>query len=837
MIFLLITIFVVSFGTILFELTLTRIFSIILWYDYAFMAISIAFFGLGIGAITVYISKSKAKIDEEKHKETDGGFIPSRIVQSSLTFAISIPIFLFIIAYILPPNINFIYLFYLASSIPFFFAGMTMALIYTSMPKEISKLYFVDLGAAAIATLILDPFMQKLGAESTLLSLAVIVSAFSVAALLFLLKSGHKTKGSSKQLLKIGNKTKSYVIIVLAVTTIITVVNIYSFDKILSIQPGESKGLHYKLADPSVKLLATVWNSFSRVDVLQNSSIDLSKDRKLASILIDADASTDVQRWNGSVSDLQWLRGRMEYLPYDILGDRSINNTLVVGSGGGDDVLVALVGGSKKVTAVEINPSVVSEAKKFGKLAGNLFERTDVDLFIDDGRRFISSSISKYDIIIIRLVDSWAAQLAGGYALSENYLYTVEAFRDYLQHLDQNNGLLSMVRWNIELPRLMPLLIESLRQEEAGKTIDEIARQIVVIENCREPGRCNDETAMSPVLVLVKNSPFNNSELNIIKNKVAKNNAKIIAMAGQIVQPPYDSLLSTNNSDENSHLENTPTNNNPSTTTPNWQRPVSGLKLPTDDSPFYFAKELVPKQMITLLETILILSAVLTAILIYYSRINRIQKNGHIGFHILFVILIGLGFIFLEITFIQKFLLLLGTPILALTVILFSILLSTGIGSYLSGRLFAKEPFKAIAVSIPILVGIVLAYYILLQEIIYSNIILELPQRIALTLALLFPVGIVMGFQFPSIIRMAYSPPQLGSKAEQSDKEKNTVITLLWGVNVIASVVGTVVTVISSMIIGFSGNLLIAAGFYMAALCSVVFIRQSEKLHIVTENM
>src|SRR5206468_6942110 len=350
MIFLLITIFVVSFGTILFELTLTRIFSIILWYDYAFMAISIAFFGLGIGAITVYISKSKAKIDEEKHKEIDGAFIPSRIVQSSLTFAISIPIFLFIVVYILPPNINFIYLFYLASSIPFFFAGMTMALIYTSMPKEISKLYFVDLGGAAIATLILDPFMQKLGAESTLLSLAVIVSAFSVAALLFLLKSAHKTKGSSKELLKIGNKTKSYVIIVLAVTTIITVANIYSFDKILSIQPGESKGLHHTLADPSVKLLSTVWNSFSRVDVSQNSSLDISKDRKLASIVIDADAGTNVPRWNGSVSDLQWLKGGMDYLPYDISGDRSISNTLIVGSGGGWDVLNGLAGGSKKVT-------------------------------------------------------------------------------------------------------------------------------------------------------------------------------------------------------------------------------------------------------------------------------------------------------------------------------------------------------------------------------------------------------------------------------------------------------------------------------------------------------
>ena len=533
------------------------------------------------------------------------------------------------------------------------------------------------------------------------------------------------------------------------------------------------------------------------------------------------------------MSDLQWIKWQTDFLPYEIAGNRTINNTLIVGSGGGGDVLMALAGGSKKVTAVEINPSIISEVKKFGKLAGNLYERKDVDLYIDDGRRFISSTHSKYDVIFIRLVDSWAAQLAGGYALSENYLYTVEAFQQYLRHLDQNNGLLSMVRWNIELPRLMPLLIESLRQEQPGKRTDDIARQIVVIEDCGQ--RCSEDKALSRVLVLVKNSPFSNSELNLIKNKVAQNSAKFIAMAGQNVESPYRSLLYTDISDENFGQESLLTTDDV-LVSQNWQRPNSGLKLPTDDSPFYFAKEPVPKQMITLLGTILILSAVLTAILIYYSRINKIQKNGHIRFHILFVILIGLGFIFLEITFIQKFLLLLGTPILALTVILFSILLSTGIGSYLSGRLFAKDPFKAIAVSIPILVGIVVIYYIFLQEIIYSNIILQLPLGILLSLALLSPVGIVMGFQFPSIIRMAYTPTQAGLK-EESDREKNTVITLLWGVNVIASVVGTVLTVISSMTVGFNGNLLIAAGLYLGALCSVVSIRQRQKLHIVTQSI
>jgi hypothetical protein len=181
----------------------------------------------------------------------------------------------------------------------------------------------------------------------------------------------------------------------------------------------------------------------------------------------------------------------------------------------------------------------------------------------------------------------------------------------------------------------------------------------------------------------------------------------------------------------------------------------------------------------------------------------------------IFVLFIGLGFMFLEITFIQKFLLLLGTPIMALTVILFSILLSSGIGSYLSGRLFRKNPYKAIVISIPLLVGIVLTYYGLLQEIIYSGITLQLPQRIALTFALISPAGLLMGFQFPSIIRTA-------SMHSVKNNHIDGDITLLWGINVIASVIATVLTAISSMVIGFNGNLLIGAGLYVGALVSVI---------------
>jgi len=685
-----------------------------------------------------------------------------------------------------------------------------MSLIFFAMPREVSKLYFIDLVGAAAATLMLDPLMQRLGAESVLLSAALLVISPSlIAALALSTPSSQKKNVLNTPVIE--NKIKLSGIIVLAASAILLATNTDA--NILAIKPGENKGLHYQLAKPSeFEHLSTQWNSFSRIDVTRQLNPQDSDDgdnngrsRALSAIAIDADADTPVFKWNGSSADLVWLKKFMDYLPFEMSND--VNNTLVIGSGGGEDVLVALAGGSKKVTAVEINPLIISRAKQFGSSAGNLYERKEVELFIDDGRRFISSSDSKYDRIVIKLVDSWAAQLAGGYALSENYLYTVEAFRQYLRHLDEDNGMLVMVRWNFELPRLMPLVAESLRQEKKGGSSEDIRKQILVVEN--RPGlyfESNNKQTIYPVLLIIKNNPFTDSEINLAKERIANNNARVIAMPGGYIQPPYDTLLLDKNYYHNQQLQESDL------------RAILKLKPPTDDSPFYFAKEQVPNQMILLLETVLGVSAVLALLLIYYSRRNRaltITSSTSSWFHMIFVIFIGLGFMFLEITFIQKFLLLLGTPIMALTIILFSILLSSGIGAYLSGRLFHKNPYKAVVVSIPLLVGIVLAYYGLLQGIIDSAIILQLPQRILLTFALLSPAGLLMGFQFPSITRMASTHSNQG---EHSDEN----ITLLWGINVIASVIATVLTAISSMVIGFNGNLLLGAGLYLGALASAI---------------
>lgn len=812
--FLMAVLFFASLATILFELSLTRVFSIVLWYDYAFMAISVAFFGLGIGSLLVHMQKDQ-KVERKGRlwkllsvPKMTPPELTKKLIQYSVAYAASVPVFIFIVTQI-PPDPSFIYLFYLASSVPFFFAGSIMALIFFAMPRQITKLYFADLIGASSAALLLDPLMLGLGAESVLLFTALLVAGSAIiGALLLAARNGGGMPVLAGRSKLTASAIFAGVVAMLVLGSPALAATTRSpaslgIDDFLKVDPGPNKGLYWQLKHPELfEHASTQWNSFSRIDVTrqidfsqQDTSGDnpIRSERELANIIIDADAGTPIFRWNGQVDELAWMEQYMDHLPYELT---DTDETLVIGSGGGQDILMALAGGSDRVTAVEINPLIVSAVRSFGDSAGNVYDHPQVDLHIDDGRHFVGSSGEKYDVITIKLVDSWAAQLAGGYALSENYLYTVEAFQQYYRHLD-DDGMLAMIRWNFELPRLMPVVAESVARE-TGKSPEDVVEHIVVLED--RPGlyfgREDDTQTYYPVLVMVKSSPFTDEELQLVSERAQAGRAEVSVLAGEQVEPPYDMLFSTGERADYDQYVASQMGINP--------------KITTDDSPFYFARDLVPRQMILLLGTVLAISAAISVVLVRHARKTKAKAQdgfakGGAAF-VLFAVCIGLGFMILEITFIQKFLLLLGTPIMALTVILFSILLSSGIGAYFSGRLFQDKPHSAVFASVPVLAGIILFYLFSLQGIIDSYIAMDLPSRAALTFALLSPAGFMMGFQFPSLIRMA----SLGNGGRN-----NT--TLLWGINVVASIIGTVLAALLAMVIGFNGNLLIGLGMYAGA--------------------
>ena len=887
-IFLLVVLFVLSLSIILFELALTRIFSIVLWYDYAFMAISIAFFGLGIGSFMIHIQKNKLNTPKKKSTiEPQFGF-SLLIVRYAIAYGISVPVFIFLIGYI-PSDTSYIYLFYLISSVPFFFAGAGMALVFLAMSQKISKLYFADLIGAALATLILDPMMQSFGAGSALLLISTVVVGVSACSYFVMMRRITRRQRGQEEKTSYPNpqlnaeidrkqavvKPQNRVIVLAAITfsglMILLIVNSASSINIFEIKPGMSKGLYYQLNHPSeFEHLSEEWNSFSRVDVTRkiprqegdnnnilNTTLPIASSKQhnngnsndsssngittiaetvnamsheLASIIIDADAATPIYRWDGSQSDIAWIQKYMDYLPYEMI---NVNNTLVIGSGGGEDILVALSGHADNVTAVELNPLVVSAAKSFDSESGNIYNNNNVKLIIDDGRRFISSSTEKYDVIVLKLVDSWAAQLAGGYALSENYLYTVEAFQQYFRHLDKDNGgMMVMTRWNFELPRLMPLIVDSL-VKETGKSRESVAKHVMVVED--RPGlyfgRSDDNQRYYPTLVMIKSTPFLDGEVTMVKEKAEGNQSEITMLADTYVAEPFGKLFNNDNTAYNEYFSTTV---------------ASNPTIPTDDSPFYFAREQIPKQMTILLITVVAISGFLSVLLIYHARKTRVKFYSRSSYYALFAIFIGVGFMILEVTFIQKFLLLLGTPIMALTVILFTVLLSSGIGSYISGKIFSTKPHRAVLTSIPILAGIIIIYFLYLQQIIESTISMELPYRIVLTFGLLFPAAFLMGFQFPSLIKMAslitiQNKNKMVFQYDNNLDSKNNNTTLLWGINIVASVIGTVLAAISAMIIGFNGNLLIGLCMYLGAgtcaLFSIYYMRNNRTTVSIGGNL
>jgi predicted membrane-bound spermidine synthase len=854
------------------------------------MAISIAFFGLGIGSFMIHIQKNKLNTSKEKSTIEPQFDFSFRIVRYAIAYGISVPVFIFLIGYI-PSDTSYIYLFYLISSVPFFFAGAGMALVFLAMSQKISKLYFADLIGAALATIILDPIMQSFGAGSALLLVSAVVVGVSACSYFVMVRRitrrhrGQEEKTSypnpqpnaetdrKEVVVKPQNRVNVLAAITFSGLMILFILNTASSINIFEIKPGMSKGLYYQLNHPSeFQHLSEEWNSFSRVDVTHkiarqeavdsilnttlpiasskqynnngSNSSDISSDgaitiadtdnamfHELASIIIDADAATPIYRWDGSQSDTAWIQKYMDYLPYAMI---NANNTLIIGSGGGEDILVALSGGADDVTAVELNPLVVAAAKSFDSESGNIYNNNNVKLIIDDGRRFISSSTEKYDVIVLKLVDSWAAQLAGGYALSENYLYTVEAFQQYFRHLDKDNGgMLIMTRWNFELPRLMPLIVDSL-VKETGESRESVAKHVMVIED--RPGlyfgRSDDNQRYYPTLVMVKSTPFLDGEVTMIKEKAERNQSEITMLADTYVAEPFDKLFNNDNTIYNEYFSTTV---------------ASNPTIPTDDSPFYFAREQIPKQMIILLITVVAISGLLSALLMYHARKTRVKFYSRSSYYVLFAIFIGIGFMILEVTFIQKFLLLLGTPIMALTVILFTVLLSSGIGSYIAGKIFSTRPHRAVLTSIPILAGIVIIYFLYLQQIIESTISMELPYRIVLTFGLLFPAAFLMGFQFPSLIKMA-SMLIIQNKNKvvfQNDDNyldsKNNNTTLLWGINIVASVIGTVLAAISAMIIGFNGNLLIGLCMYLGAgtcaLFSIYYMRNNRTTVSIDGNL
>jgi hypothetical protein len=785
---LLVGILFISLSTLLFEITLTRILSLMIWYHFAFMVISVVLLGFGASGAWLSLSRRAKEADPVKFLSFSSGMYALSIVLTFLVVrTLSLDPFRMV-----AEKMNFLKLFalYALLIIPFFFAGTTIGLAFMRYTSAASRIYFVDLLGASIGCLAMVALIGPAGGPGCVAIAAVIAG---VACLMFSLRAGSR-----------GGRVLGVLVLVLAGGGI-------AMRKDLEIRPCPSKQLAAYLDDlrnGRLEFKFSEWNPISRIDVVGTRQEGLTAKFGLYTasmtyrgpfpnqmfLTIDGDAGTIIHNFDGDFSTVGMLDYSLYPAVYHLTREPRV---LIIGLGGGTDILTALKYNASSVTGVEINPSIVKVGMHvMDDFNGGIFNHRKVRVVNDEGRSFIRHSAETYDVIQLTGVDTWSALSSGAYTLSENYLYTVEAFEDFLLHLEED-GVLSVIRFLFNPPR------ETLRLCSLG---------MAAMENLGL-GRARDHIAVLTngpfASMLLRKSPLSDEDKKALIDFTRERGLGIVYIPGGRGNNPFYSML--NAGDPAKFMEQ-------------YRYDVSPV---TDEKPFFYkyykwanftlSKEGVGGQIganfpvgeIVLL-ALLIQAAVLSLLFIIlplalFER-SRLGRTGR-GRVLVYFSALGLGFMFLEITVIQRFILFLGSPTYSISVVLFSILFGSCLGSLFSGKL-RMEPRRILLAATAAIVIMSLFHIHVVPLLFRSFLGVAQVGRIALSIAAILPLGFVLGIPFPLGLRV------LG--------ERNpAMVPWAWGVNGCFSVLGSILCVVISMETGFVTAMQLAILVYVAALLSL----------------
>src|ERR1022692_1838855 len=462
-----------SFSALLLELGLTRIFSVVLFYHFAFLAISIALLGLGAGAVFSHLRREW--LERWRVGQLGAWLCAANAVV--IVAVLEIVLHSQVSLHLDWSNFRHLSVLYLASAVSFFLPGLVVLLCLAGQSARVSQLYGADLLGGSLACLALVPLLNFIGGPNTILFAAMAVASAGVAW------------GTSQ--------TRRLPAGLALVLLVLIVANFRG--KLIDIV--YAKGM--KRETP----LYAKWNALSRVEV------DKWGDAK--AIVIDADASTYIMNSDPYRWDEAYRRNLMSAASSIANVLRPRGDFAIIGPGGGVDVLRAVANGSPSVTGIEINPIIATDIMRgtFADYAHHLYQIPEVHMHVSDGRSFVRNSRDRYDVVQMTLVDTWASTAAGAFALSENNLYTVEAFREYFEHL-KPDGMVAITRWEFTQPRealrVVSQAMEALRQ--LGVT--DSTQNFIVISD----GALNVDGR--PVLVLAKKSPFTLQEQQAVLNHI-----------------------------------------------------------------------------------------------------------------------------------------------------------------------------------------------------------------------------------------------------------------------------------------------------------------------------
>lgn len=768
----------VSISILMLEIGLTRIFSVMFDFHYAFLVLSTAILGLGVGGMVVHARARKISNPDLKPLEdllplSSGGMAVSILLMTVLLVKVS-----FFQQILLAAMLSFI---------PFLFGGVFLAVAFRRLPEKSPKLYAVDLIGAAIGSIFIV-FVLRLGGITASLLVAFIAS---IPASFFVL-----TGPSNKK-----RKTVSVIL-----TVLLAVVLLFNhFTDFFGMMPW-SKGSHKEmaqlLAHPTMgaSQVESRWSAFGRTDLVRDGT---TPDEMV--FFIDGTAGTGMYRFDGDLRSLDKpeFNHFTGYFPLKLLPEEEKEKVLIIGAGGGREVLVSLLGGAKEITAVEVNKDLVYMMREYVDFNGGIYnDFPGVKVVVKEGRNFIRATKEQYDIIMLTLPITKTSRSPEGFALTENFLFTVESIGDYLDRLKPNGRLIVVVHEDLEIYKLVFTSLAALKKRGA--------KQSEAMTHMYTVG-----PEMFPVFVL-KKSPLTRDEAEQVHQSMHEQEfSSSSSFIPFIEQIKYEITLG-----EGIYMEHVMLNQ---TLYLLYEGMINAdelidvadadLRVVTDDAPFFYLFDRGIPLVLTLL---LIFSSI--AMIGGWSigpgspGVARLNKEN-VLFLSLFSFL-GVGFMLIEIPLFQKFILFLGQPVHSIATLLFSILIGAGIGSWLSGILWKRRtPFK-LRLAALIVCLIVLIYTLVLKQVFVFFIGTPFLTRMFISFLLLAPLGFFMGMPFPLGIKLLAE-----SGLEQ-------YVPRMWGVNGIGSVLGSALSIILSIRFGFSYSMIIGAILYflIGILFSVGFI-------------
>jgi predicted membrane-bound spermidine synthase/MFS family permease len=772
--------FLVTLSTLMYETLLTRIFSVTMWYHFAFVAISVALFGMTVGALIVYLMPSHFPV----------GRTNERLIQSSLLFGVSIVLsFLTQLAIPFVPKwsiagVYSVATLYFVIAIPFIFSGIFVCLALTRFPQQVSRLYAADLVGAAVGAVALVWLLGMVDAPSAV----VVVAILPAVASLWLAQAG-----KHERMFWLGLFTAA-LFLGFGFTNALLFARHDPLLRLTWVGKGESVPV-YEESSPDYER----WNAFSRIRIDRRPgfvpmgwglSPTLPKDLAVEQfdLVIDSVAYTVLTRYDGNPQQIQHLKYDVTNLGHYARKDADV---LVVGVGGGRDILSALAFGQKSVTGVEINDQILHAINDiYGDFTGHLDRDPRVTFVNDEARSYIARSNKRYDIIQLSLTDTWAATSAGAYALSENSLYTVEAWDNFLDHL-KPGGLLSVSRFYqldrpMEAYRLASLAAKTLRERGVTNPRDHIYMAGI----------------LPATTILVSSSPLSNEDVAALDEAV-----KVLKF-DRVLTPNYvgDRTIAdiVEAEDLDAYVSHFPIN----------------ISAPTDDSPFFFQmvrlgdllrNDLPPyrgltEPVIVLAElTIAVLVMTLLCIILPLLLAPRKANLRRMMPFFVFFAAIGFGFLLVEVSQMQRLIIFLGHPTYGLSVVLFSLLLFSGIGSFATERI-ARPGLHAsnLLPFIPLLLLLIASGFVT-PLVVHHWDSATTPVRILAATAILAPMGLAMGMPFP-----------IGMKVVSAWPDAPT--PYFWGINGATSVCASVLAVAIALSNGIS------AAFWTGCICYAVAV-------------